>query len=135
MKYQNQGPLLELKLRDLRVAALPLFVGLWTAPCFQDLLLTQQLSNMWVLPFYEENKRETCLSGFEKLTHEVRFFTSEFHTNTHCSLGQVENYWAKICLEALNSVRRMVYLCCRHQSLVLTQSVLSWKRKLSNALI
>ncbi|CDJ59000.1 hypothetical protein, conserved [Eimeria maxima] len=37
----------------------------------EDLLLTQQLSNMWVLPFYEETKRETCLSGFEGLAHEA----------------------------------------------------------------
>lgn len=37
----------------------------------QDLLLSQQLANMWVLPLHEEGKRETCLSGFEKLAHEV----------------------------------------------------------------
>lgn len=45
--------------------------------CFQDLLLTQQLSNMWVLPFYEEGKRETCLSGFEGLAHEVSYYAVE----------------------------------------------------------
>ncbi|CDI79330.1 hypothetical protein, conserved [Eimeria praecox] len=43
----------------------------------EDLLLTQQLSNMWVLPFYEEAKRETCLSGFEKLAHEATITCSD----------------------------------------------------------
>ena len=37
----------------------------------QDLLLSQQLANMWVLPLHEEEKRQACLSGFEKMTHEV----------------------------------------------------------------
>ncbi|CDJ53496.1 hypothetical protein, conserved [Eimeria brunetti] len=43
----------------------------------EDLLLTEQLSNMWVLPFYEEEKRDTCLSGFEKLAHEATVTCSD----------------------------------------------------------
>ncbi|OEH74831.1 hypothetical protein cyc_06763 [Cyclospora cayetanensis] len=43
----------------------------------QDLLLSQQLSNMWALPFYEDEKRAVCLSGFEKLTHEATIECSD----------------------------------------------------------
>ncbi|KAL8439930.1 hypothetical protein Efla_004855 [Eimeria flavescens] len=43
----------------------------------KDLLLSQQLSNMWVLPLHEEEKRNTCLSGFEKLTHEATLTCSD----------------------------------------------------------
>ncbi|PFH33228.1 hypothetical protein BESB_084270 [Besnoitia besnoiti] len=39
----------------------------------RDLLLTQQLNALWMLPFLHDKKRtETCLSGFEKLTAQSR---------------------------------------------------------------
>ncbi|KAL8453156.1 hypothetical protein Emed_001026 [Eimeria media] len=43
----------------------------------KDLLLSQQLNNMWVLPLHDEEKRQTCLSGFEKLTHEATITCSD----------------------------------------------------------
>ncbi|KAL8275780.1 hypothetical protein Esti_000343 [Eimeria stiedai] len=42
-----------------------------------DLLLSQQLNNMWVLPLHDDEKRQTCLSGFEKLTHEATITCSD----------------------------------------------------------
>ncbi|KAL8429846.1 hypothetical protein ACSSS7_006294 [Eimeria intestinalis] len=43
----------------------------------RDLLLSQQLNNMWVLPLQDDEKRQTCLSGFEKLTHEATITCSD----------------------------------------------------------
>lgn len=61
----------------------------------QDLLLSQQLSNMWVLPLHEDSKRQTCLSGFEKLTHEVRH-TERLPSSVneyHKELSSRREYW------------------------------------------
>ncbi|CDJ41111.1 hypothetical protein, conserved [Eimeria tenella] len=78
----------------------------------EDLLLTQQLSNMWVLPFYEENKRETCLSGFEKLTHEASVTCADpecFKLETQaqqCSYMMIESIMRKEDLEAQTGLHK-----------------------------